>query len=116
MIQNIIKNKKILSIYIVVILALVLGITYAIGTYSIALNVTTAVIELDTAAYGDTTFSFEEIDFKPILDSEVETNTNNVIKIEFTVGGASTNNNDNIIFLKFIPEKPEVTPTEIILD
>lgn len=25
-------------------------------------------------------------------------------------------NNDNIIFLKFIPEKPEVRPTEIILD
>ena len=25
-------------------------------------------------------------------------------------------NNDNIIFLKFIPEKPEVKPTEIILD
>lgn len=25
-------------------------------------------------------------------------------------------NEDNIIFLKFIPEKPEVIPTEIILD
>lgn len=25
-------------------------------------------------------------------------------------------NNDNIIFLKFIPEKPEIKPTEIILD
>ena len=98
MIQNIIKNKKILYIYIVVILALVLGVTYAIGTYSIALNVTTAVIELDTEAYGNTTFSFEDIDFKPILDSEVETNTQNVIKIDFTVGGASTNNNDNIIY------------------
>ena len=98
MIQKIIKNKKILSIYIVVILALVLGVTYAIGTYSIALNVTTAVIELDTEAYGNTTFSFEDIDFKPILDSEVETNTQNVIKIDFTVGGASTNNNDNIIY------------------
>ena len=98
MLKKIIEDKRILSLYIIVIFVLILGVTYALGTYTQAFNVTTGLIAVDDSAYGETSFDTSEIDFKPILDTEVETNTENVIKIDFTVGGASTNNNENIIY------------------
>ena len=98
MFKKIIEDKRILSLYIIVICVLVIGVTYALGTYSMGLNITTGLIAVDASAYGKTSFDTSKIDFRPILDSEVTTNAENVIKIAFTVGGASTNNNDNIIY------------------
>lgn len=98
MFKKIIEDKRILSLYIIVIFVLVIGVTYALGTYTQGLNITTGLIAVDASAYGSTNFDTSKIDFRPILDSEVTTNTENIIKIDFTVGGASTNNNDNIIY------------------
>ena len=98
MTKNIFKNKSLILFYIVVILSLVIGFTYALGTHSLAFNVTTALVSVDERAYGSTSFDSSNIDFRPILDSEVEVKEDNVVAIDFTVGGASTNNNDTIIY------------------
>ena len=98
MIRKIIEDKRILSFYIIVFIGLSLGFTYALSTASIVLNVTTALITVDEDSYGNTTFDSTNLDFVPILDSEVETRLDNVVKIDFTVGGASTNNTTNIIY------------------
>ena len=98
MIRKIIEDKRILSFYIIVFIGLSLGFTYALSTASIVLNVTTALITVDEDSYGNTSFDATNLDFVPILDSEVETRLDNVVKIDFTVGGASTNNTTNIIY------------------
>lgn len=98
MIEKILKDKRILSLYIVVISCLVIGVTYALGTYSMGIGFNTALIRIDESAYGDTTFDTTNIDFRPILDSEFTTSLENVIKIDFTVGGNDNNNASNIIY------------------
>ena len=98
MIKKILKDKRLLSLYIVVIFCLVIGVTYALGTHSMPISFNTALIRIDESAYGDTTFDTTNIDFRPILDTDVETSLGNVIKIDFTVGGAEANNNSNIIY------------------
>ncbi len=93
-----IKDKRIVAIYVVVVLLLVLGLTYALVTSDILFNLTTGTVAIDDTAYGETTFDNSNLDMVPILDSEVESKTDNVIKIDFKVGGNSTNNNQNIIY------------------
>ena len=92
-------DKRILGMYLVCFILLGIGFTYALVSDSLALNTTTAMIGIDEAAYGSTTFDSENLDFKPILDSTVGTteSEDNVIKIDFTVGGAETNNADKPI-------------------
>lgn len=91
-------DKRIAYIYVVVIVVLLSGITYALSPNSVALNITTGLVGIDEEYYGDTTFDSSDITLTPILDTEVETRLENVIKIDFTVGGASTNNASNIIY------------------
>ena len=94
------QDKRILMVYIVAILLISLGITYALSTSTISLGLTTGIVKIDESAYGNTEFDSSNLTLTPIIDSEVEdeSNQNNVMKIEFTVGGASTNNNDKIIY------------------
>ena len=93
-----IKDKRIVAIYVVVALLLALGLTYALVSSDILFNLTTGTVAIDDTAYGETTFDNSNLDMVPILDSEVESKTDNVIKIDFKVGGNSTNNNQNIIY------------------
>ena len=91
--------KKYLVILVVIVF--IIGITYAAQTASSIFNVATATIGLDTSAYGNTTFDASGLKFSPILDNKVGTSEveNNVIKIDFTVGGASGNDTSkNIIY------------------
>ena len=56
-------------------------------------------INIDEEAYGNTSFDSSNIDFVPILDSEVEDSIDNIIKITFRVGGARDNSDvDDIIY------------------
>ena len=80
------------------VLIFIFGITYASQSAFDAFNVSTALVGVDEDAYGDTTFDSSNVNLVPILDSEVESNISNVIRIDFKVGGASNNNNDNIIY------------------
>ena len=88
------KDKKGYKKYLVVlsVIVLLIGITYAVQTASSIFNATTATLGLDDV-YGSTTFDASNLKFSPVLDSEVGTTDveNNVIKIDFTVGGASGN-------------------------
>ena len=92
------QDKRIISIYLIVFALLIIGVTYALQSSSLAFQTSTALIQIDETAYGNTSFDSSNLEFKPILDSAVETSTNNVIKIEFKVGGAETNNANNIIY------------------
>lgn len=93
-----IKDKKIVIVYVFVVLLLIIGITYALVNSDLLFNLTTGTISIDDSAYGNTTFDNSNLDMVPILDSEVENKENNVIKINFKVGGNSTNNSKNIIY------------------
>lgn len=92
------QDKRIISIYLIVFALLIIGVTYALQSSSLAFQTSTALIQIDETAYGNTSFDSSNLEFKPILDSAVETSTNNVIKIEFKVGGAEANNANNIIY------------------
>ena len=110
MLKKIIEDKRILALYIIVIIALIIGFTYALNDTSLAINIDTALMGVDEEVYGDTTFDSTSLDFKPILDSEIELRDGvivdgveekdeiNVIRIDFTVGGASTNEFTDIIY------------------
>lgn len=111
MLKKIIEDKRILALYIFVFIALFLGFTYALSdTSSLAINIETALIGVDEDAYGDTSINTSDIDFKPIIDTEVELRDGvvvegveekeevNVIRIDFSVGGASTNELTDIIY------------------
>ena len=96
--EKIFKDKRILVIYLIVIILIVAGFTYALQISTLSLIGETAVIGVDEDAYGDTSIDTNDIDLRPILDGEVETNTDNVIKIDFVVGGNSTNTTDEVIY------------------
>lgn len=100
-------DKRIVVIYIFCIGVILLGITYALTSSNIAMNVTTASIGIDTTSYGSTSFDSTNLKLYPILDSKVDDLltggstdvTNNVILINFNVKGASTNpTNTSIIY------------------
>lgn len=96
--KDMFKDKRMIVLYVIVGIGLLLGVTYALSDSSLALNINTAYIRVDEAAYGDTTFDTSNITFSPILDSKVETSLDNVIKIDFMVGGNQNNNASNIIY------------------
>ena len=100
-------DKRIVAIYIFCIGVILLGITYALTSANIAMNVTTANIGIDTASYGSTSFDSTNLKLYPILDSKVDDLltggstdvANNVILINFNVKGANTNpTNTSIIY------------------
>ena len=91
------ENRK--YIYLLVAIVILIGVTYAIYSVSSLFQATTSNINIDEEAYGNTFFDSSNIDFVPILDSEVEDNVNNIIKINFRVGGAKNNSSvDDIIY------------------
>ena len=93
------KDKRIVIIYVVVILLIIIGIAFALSESSYAFNTDTGVYGIDETAYGETHFDSANLDLKPILDSDITTKTDNVIKIDFTVGGSENNPTDrNIIY------------------
>ncbi len=91
-------DKRITVIYVVVIFVLILGVTLAMQKSSLAFGVRTAMLGIDESKYGNTSFDSSKLDFSPILDTDVETSTGKVIKIDFKVGGASTNNASDAIY------------------
>lgn len=93
---NIINNKKKYAILLVSAIIL-LGITYAIQNSSSLFKGSTATIKIDEEAYGETSFDSTNIHLIPILDDEVEIRSDNVIRIDFKVGGAKENTEKNDI-------------------
>ena len=54
-------------------------------------NTSFSILKLDEEAYGDTFFDSGNVSFRTILDKDIFTNYQNVIMIDFWVGGHSTN-------------------------
>lgn len=96
--DKIFKDKRILVIYLLVIILIVAGVTYALNISSLNLAGTTAVIGIDEDAYGETSIDTSGIKLRSILDNKVETSLDNVIKIDFVVGGNQNNTTDEVIY------------------
>lgn len=91
-------KKSIIIFACILFFITVIFVTYAILPESIPGSIVTNILHIDEEAYGSNVFDSSNLDLKPILDSEVELNNNNVIYISFNVGGAEVNNVDDIIY------------------
>lgn len=87
------NNIKLLSVIGIVIIIGAIGITYAYSSKKINLNITTG--EYNVVYTGTSTIPLSNL--RPITDNEITTNTENVLKIDFTVKGAQTNPTDKPI-------------------
>lgn len=95
-------DKRIIFLYIVTIIAIIIFIviayTYSTKFDNLAKSFSSEIILIDEAAYGKTNFDSSNLDLIPILDKNIETNNNNVIKIEFNIGGSKKSNINNIVY------------------
>ena len=89
-------NTKFILFEIIVIMIGVIGITFAASYImkNINVNVDTATLAVDYTG----SLTLPTVDLLPIEDSSVDTNTDNVMRINFTVKGASSNPNIPIIY------------------
>ena len=70
-------------------------VVFLLLTYTFALNpdikndtIVSNILRVDESAYGDLVFNNSNLDFKPIMDNDIESNSVNVVHISFNVGGA----------------------------
>ena len=89
-------NTKFILFEIIVIMLGIIGVTFAASYImkSINVNVDTAALAVDYTG----NLTLPKVDLVPIEDSSVDTNTDNVMRINFTVKGASSNPNIPIIY------------------
>ena len=90
------KSTKFIIFEIIIMMIGVIGITLAVSYVmnSVNINVDTANLAID---YNGN-LTLPSVNLVPILDSEVESNTENVMRINFSVKGASTNPDIPIIY------------------
>ena len=92
------QNAFIIVLEFAIISFIVIGLSYALYNFSNNFNLKTVELGIDTDIYGDTKVDSANIKLLPILDSEVSTNQNNVLKIKFKVRGNKKNVVNNIIY------------------
>ena len=90
------NNTKFIIFEIIVIMLGIIGITFAVSYVmdSINVNVNTAALAVDYTG----NLTLPTVNLTPIEDSSVSTNTENVMRINFTVKGVSSNPNIPIIY------------------
>ena len=92
------KNKsfKVIIFEIIVIVLAIVGITLAVSYYmnSIDVDISNANVALD---YTGTT-TLPTVNLMAIADTDVSTNTNNVLRVNFSVKGTNANPNKDIIY------------------
>ena len=91
------KRKNIIALIIILLIALLIS-TYAIDSFPLQQTVFSKILRIDENAYGITEFDSTQLDLRPIIDQNVESNLNNVISINFYVGGNKANNETNIVY------------------
>ena len=72
--------------------------TYANINNPFVKNILFSTLQLDDSAYGDTYFDSNNLDFRTILDKNVENSLDNVIYISFLVGGNEKNDAEEPIY------------------
>lgn len=89
-------NTKFILFEIIVIMLGIIGVTFAASYImkNINVNVDTAALAVNYTG----SLTLPTVDLLPIDDSSVDTNTDNVMRINFTVKGASSNPNIPIIY------------------
>ena len=98
------KNHRImiaivvLIVFIIVIAYFVYSRTFADYTNPFIKRTFFSTLKLDDGAYGNNAFDTSELDFRPILDKDVNANTKNAVIISFWVGGNKDNNADNPVY------------------
>lgn len=91
------KKSRIILLFIFV-LVIIVGFTYASLSGLGGSSIFTSVLRIDEEAYGLNRFNSDNLELIPILDNEVDRNSNNLIYIDFRVGGSELNDTDNIIY------------------
>lgn len=91
------KKSRIVIVFIFVLL-IVVGFTYASYSEMDLNRAFGKVFRIDEEAYGINHFNSDNLEFVPIFDEDVNKNSNNVIYIDFRVGGSNLNDEDNIIY------------------
>ena len=90
------KSTKFIIFEIIIMMIGVIGITLAVSYVMNSVNINVDTANLAINYTGNLTLP--SVNLVPILDSEVESNTENVMRINFSVKGASTNPNIPIIY------------------
>ena len=91
------NNFTVLVIEVIVVVLAIIGITFAINYLMDNININANTADLAVDYTGDLTLPSTSL--FPISDSSVATNTENVMRVNFTVKGASSNpTNKDIIY------------------
>ena len=88
------KNALVITVEIIAIVLGVIGITYAAATLTSSVNASAS--NLNVVYTGDKTVSATNLE--PRVNAPTVSETSNVARVAFTVKGASTNTNSNIIY------------------
>ena len=89
-------NTKFILFEIIVIMLGIIGVTFAASYIMKSINVNVDTAQLAVDYTGNLTLP--TVNLTPIEDSSVKTNTENVMRINFTVKGVSSNPNIPIIY------------------
>jgi hypothetical protein len=92
------QNIFVIALEFAMIVLVIVGITYAIYYYGNNFNLKTGDLGIDTDIYGDTVIDSDNIVLTPIVDSTIDNNDTNVLKIDFNVRGSKENVVSNIIY------------------
>ena len=94
------KNHKVIMLQLFAIVLAIVGVTIAISYLMEAINFKSTGVNLAVDYTGTLTLPTTRL--YPIEDSEVDTNTENVMRVNFSVKGASTNNTSKPIIYDVI--------------
>ena len=90
------NNTKFIIFEIIVIMLGIIGVTFAVSYVMDSINVNVNTAQLAVNYTGSLTLP--TVNLTPINDSSVSTNTDNVMRVNFTVKGVSSNPNIPIIY------------------
>lgn len=94
------SNSKIIFLGLFILMIVLLAVAFSLSNREgiLSKNFFGDILEIDFDAYGDNSFDASNLNFRPILDKDVDSSFNNVIYIEFWVGGSKKNNVDSIVY------------------
>lgn len=92
------KRLIAVTLFVISLLLTLVYMTYSLNQGFRQKEVVANIIKIDEEAYGETEFSNNNLELKPILDKDVKKDSNNLIYIEFNIGGAEENDRDDVIY------------------
>lgn len=96
--KTLLKDKRFIIICIFTIVIITFSLSYGRVRLLPEFSLNSETVQLDLEAYGNTRLDTTNLNLVPILDTNVESNKDQVIKVDFTVGGSKENEIDDIIY------------------